>query len=66
VIVLQLLGVAIAAVAVVMYALLVIGPALGGVIHGSGFNISPWHALILALALAALVGQLLAYGWWTP
>lgn len=59
---LQWLGVFVAALFGLMFLLLVIGPALGGIVHGRRFSIEWWHALIAGVALALAVWQAHTYG----
>lgn len=58
----QLLGVGISGAFALVFLLLVIGPALGGIIHGRRFTIEWWHALVAGVASAVTVWQLVAYG----
>lgn len=60
---LQILSVAVAGFVGLMFTLLIIAPALGGLIHGKRFTIQIWHALFAAVFAAVAIWLLAAYGW---
>lgn len=63
---LQILGVIVTGMLTLMFSLLIVGPALGGIFHGKRFKIEIGHTLLAGVALSLCLFQLWAYGWWTP
>lgn len=63
---LQLLGVALTGVAAAWLTVSQIIYPLFAAVRGDSHRANTWFLLALAVALALLVFQLLAYGWWTP
>lgn len=59
---LQLLGIFVSGGLALMFVLLVIAPALGGVVHGRRFTINWWHALLAGVLVALAVWQAIVYG----
>lgn len=60
---LQALVVLVAAMLALAFALMVVGPALGGVFHGRFFRINPWHAVAAGVLGALAVALAVAFGW---
>lgn len=60
---LQLLAVLVPAALAALFSLLVIGPAIGGIIHGRHFTLNPWHAVLAGLLSAVALALAVAFGW---
>lgn len=60
---LQVAAVIVPAVFAVFFLLLLVGPTLGGIVHGRRIILNPWHALFAALSLALTVTLAVTFGW---
>lgn len=60
---LQALLVLVPAALGLLFLLLILGPAVGGMIHAHTFTLKPWHAVIVGVCAALALAFAVAFGW---